>query len=78
MRLNPKGVGPDPNGKRGRNKFRKKAVLQDEKLSGMCSYENYTLMLITNADYNEGKNLGHLMNYLDAVAPFVAIVKSQQ
>ena len=70
--LNPQGVGPDPNGKRGRNKFRKKGWSYK-----MRNYHNVFLWQelyfdvdYCNADYNEGaKTLGHLMNYLDALAP---------
>ena len=76
--LNPQGVGPDPNGKRGRNKFRKKGWSYK-----MRNYHNVFLWQelyfdvdYCNADYNEGaKTLGHLMNYLDAVAPFCGYSK---
>ena len=76
--LNPQGVGPDPNGKRGRNKFRKKGWSYK-----MRNYHNVFLWQelyfdvdYCNADYNEGaKTLGHLMNYLDAVAPLCGYSK---
>ena len=76
--LNPQGVGPDPNGKRGRNKFRKKGWSYK-----MRNYHNVFLWQelyfdvdYCNADYNEGaKTLGHLMNYLDAVAPLCGFSK---
>ena len=69
--LNPQGVGPDPNGKRGRNKFRKKGWSYK-----MRNYHNVFLWQelyfdvdYCNADYNEGaKTLGHLMNFLDKLA----------
>ena len=54
--MNPQGVGPDPNGKRGRNKFRKKGWSYR-----MKNYHNVFLWQelyfdvdYCNADYNEG------------------------
>ena len=70
--LNPQGVGPDPNGRRGRNKFRKKGWSYK-----MKNYHNVFLWQelyfdvdYCNADYNEGaKTLGELMRHLDGYAP---------
>ena len=72
--LNPQGVGPDPNGKRGRNKFRKKGWSYK-----MKNYHNVFLWQelyfdvdYCNADYNEGaKTLGELMGTLSANAPVI-------
>ena len=77
--LNPQGVGPDPNGRRGRNKFRKKGWSYK-----MKNYHNLFLWQelyfdvdYCNADYNEGaKTLGKLMNILSSDASEVGYSKT--
>lgn len=69
--LNPQGVGPNPHGKRGRNKFRKKGWSYK-----MKNYHNVFLWQelyfdvdYCNADYNAGaKTLGNLMDSLSGSA----------
>lgn len=67
--MNPQGVGPDPAGRRGRNKFRKKGWSYRMKNyhNAFLWQELYFDVDYCNADYNEGaKTLFELENYLRA------------
>jgi DNA primase catalytic subunit len=66
--MNPQGIGPDPFGKKGRNKFRKKGWSYKTKTyhNNFLWQELYFDVDYCNADYNEGaKTLGSLINELD-------------
>ena len=66
--MNPQGIGPDPFGKKGRNKFRKKGWSYKTKTyhNNFLWQELYFDVDYCNADFNEGaKTLGSLMNALD-------------
>ena len=66
--MNPQGIGPDPHGKRGRNKFRKKGWSYKLKTyhNNFLWQELYFDVDYCNADYNEGaKTLGRLIEELD-------------
>ena len=65
--MNPQGIGPDPFGKKGRNKFRKKGWSYKTKTyhNNFLWQELYFDVDYCNADYNEGaKTLASLMNAL--------------
>jgi len=67
--LNPQGVGPDPSGRKGRNKFRKKGWSYRMKNyhNAFLWQELYFDVDYCNADYNEGaKTLFALENFLRA------------
>lgn len=66
--MNPQGIGPDPFGKKGRNKFRKKGWSYKTKTyhNNFLWQELYFDVDYCNADFNEGaKTLGSLINELD-------------
>ena len=66
--MNPQGIGPDPFGKKGRNKFRKKGWSYNTKTyhNNFLWQELYFDVDYCNADFNEGaKTLGSLINKLD-------------
>ena len=72
--LNPQGVGPDPAGRRGRNKFRKKGWSYQMKNyhNAFLWQELYFDVDYCNADYNEGaKTLFELDKFLQANSLFL-------
>ena len=55
--LNPQGIGPDPNGKRGRSKFRKKGWKLKQYHNTMLWQELYFDVDYDIGDYNEGAKM---------------------
>ena len=71
--MNPQGIGPDPFGKKGKNKFRKKGWSYKLKSyhNNFLWQELYFDVDYCNADYNEGaKTLGSLIERLDGELGF--------